>query len=134
ARCWPTAAMHWPRSTRKPSRRRTARGSKRFLHGRLSQRPQDEQRRVAGTHRIRLVGLTLRMAVFSALVLHMPHESLTLDELAAQLGRDRRELEKLVSRGRIPGRRVDGIWRFHPAEIRMWLEQEMRGYNTAELA
>jgi PTS system nitrogen regulatory IIA component len=64
----------------------------------------------------------------------MPHESLTLDELAAHLGRDRRELEKLVSRGRIPGRRVDGDWRFHPAEIRMWLEQEMRGYSTSELA
>jgi PTS system nitrogen regulatory IIA component len=29
---------------------------------------------------------------------------------------------------------VDGEWRFHPAEIRMWLEQEMRAYNTAELA
>src|SRR5262245_5011117 len=64
----------------------------------------------------------------------MPHESLTLDELALQLGRDRRELEKLVSRGRIPGRRIDGEWRFDPAEIRMWLEQEMRAYNTAELA
>ena len=64
----------------------------------------------------------------------MPHEFLTLDELAVQLGRDRRELEKLVSRGRIPGRRVDGVWRFHPAEIRIWLEQEMRGYTTAELA
>jgi len=64
----------------------------------------------------------------------MPHDSLSLDELAEQLGRDRRELEKLVSRGRIPGRRVDGIWRFHPAEIRMWLEQEIRGYSTEELA
>src|SRR5258708_5528012 len=64
----------------------------------------------------------------------MPHESLTLDELAAHLGRDKRELEKLVSRGRIPGRRVDGVWRFHPAEIRIWLEQEMRGYTTSELA
>jgi PTS system nitrogen regulatory IIA component len=64
----------------------------------------------------------------------MPHSSLTLEELAAQLGRDRRELEKLVSRGRIPGRRVDGIWRFNPAEIRIWLEQEMRGYSAAELA
>jgi PTS system nitrogen regulatory IIA component len=29
---------------------------------------------------------------------------------------------------------VEGVWRFHPAEIRMWLEQEMRGFNTAELA
>jgi PTS system nitrogen regulatory IIA component len=64
----------------------------------------------------------------------MSHDSLTLDELAAQLGRDKRELEKLASRGRIPGRRVEGVWRFHPAEIRMWLEQEIRGYTTDELA
>src|SRR5437868_11711894 len=64
----------------------------------------------------------------------MSHQFLSLDELAAQLGRDKRELEKLVTRGRIPGHRVEGSWRFHPAEIRMWLEQEMRGYSTAELA
>jgi PTS system nitrogen regulatory IIA component len=64
----------------------------------------------------------------------LPHEFLSLDELAAHLGRDRRELEKLVQRGRIPGRRVEGEWRFHPSEIRMWLEQEMRGYTTEELA
>jgi PTS system nitrogen regulatory IIA component len=64
----------------------------------------------------------------------VPHEFLSLDELARQLGRDRRELEKLVQRGRIPGRRVDGEWRFHSAEIRHWLEQEMRGYSSDELA
>jgi PTS system nitrogen regulatory IIA component len=64
----------------------------------------------------------------------MSHQFLSLDELATQLGRDKRELEKLVNRGRIPGHRVEGAWRFHPAEIRMWLEQEMRGFNTAELA
>lgn len=64
----------------------------------------------------------------------MPHAFLSLEELAIQLGRDKRELEKLVNRGRIPGHRVDGHWRFHPAEIRQWLEQEMRGYNTTELA
>jgi PTS system nitrogen regulatory IIA component len=64
----------------------------------------------------------------------VPHQFLSLDELATQLGRDKRELEKFVNRGRIPGHRVEGVWRFHPAEIRMWLEQEMRGFNTAELA
>src|SRR5258708_33145688 len=70
----------------------------------------------------------------SSILLHnMPHEALSLDELAVQLGRDRRELEKLVQRGRIPGRRVDGEWRFHPAEIRMWLEQEIRGSTAEEL-
>jgi nitrogen PTS system EIIA component len=64
----------------------------------------------------------------------MPHQFLSIDELAVQLGRDRRELEKLVQRGRIPGRRVEGDWRFHSAEIRHWLEQEMRGYSSDELA
>jgi len=64
----------------------------------------------------------------------MPHEFLSLESLAAQLGRDRREIEKLVQRGRIPGHRVEGTWRFHPAEIRHWLEQEIRGYTSDELA
>lgn len=64
----------------------------------------------------------------------MSHEFLSLDELAAHLGRDKRELEKLVNRGRIPGHRSEGNWKFHPSEIRMWLEQEMRGYSTEELA
>lgn len=63
----------------------------------------------------------------------MPHESLTLAELAERLGRDRREIEKLVQRGRLPGRKVEGDWRFHPAEVTHWLEQEMRGYTSDEL-
>lgn len=57
-----------------------------------------------------------------------------LDELARQLGRDRREIEKLVQRGRIPGRKVSGEWQFHPTEITHWLEQEMREYTDRELA
>ena len=64
----------------------------------------------------------------------MSHESLTIDELAKQLGRDRREVEKLASRGRLPGRKVAGDWQFHPAEIAHWLESEMRGYDEQELA
>src|SRR4029079_13768426 len=64
----------------------------------------------------------------------MPHEFLSLESLAVQLGRDRREVEKLVQRGRIPGHRVEGTWRFHPAEIRHWLAQAIRGYTSDELA
>lgn len=63
----------------------------------------------------------------------MPHEFITLDQLAERLGRDRRTLEKEVSRGRLPGHKVDGGWKFHPAEITQWLEMEMRGYNEEEL-
>lgn len=63
----------------------------------------------------------------------MAHEPYSLKDLAKQLGRDSRELEKLVNRGRIPGRKVNGEWQFHPTEITHWLEQEMRGYTTSEL-
>ena len=64
----------------------------------------------------------------------MSHESISIEELAARLGRDRRDVEKLANRGRIPGRKVGGVWQFHPTEIRHWLEHEMRGYSDTELA
>ena len=64
----------------------------------------------------------------------MSHESLSIEELAARLGRDRREVEKMANRGGIPGRKVGGVWQFHPTEVRHWLEQEMRGYSETELA
>lgn len=63
----------------------------------------------------------------------MDHRTLSLDELARQLGRDRRELEKLVQRGRIPGRKVGEFWQFDSTEITQWLEQEIRGYSDQEL-
>ncbi len=64
----------------------------------------------------------------------MSYEVYSLEELARQLGRDRREIEKLVSRGRIPGRKVGGEWQFHQREITQWLEREMREYSERELA
>lgn len=57
----------------------------------------------------------------------------SLDDLAKELGRDRREVEKAASRGRIPGRKVAGEWQFHPSEIRQWLEQAMRAFSDNEL-
>ncbi len=61
------------------------------------------------------------------------HEWLSLGELAQFLGRDRREIEKLVQRGRIPGRKTQGDWQFHPTEVTHWLEHEMREYSGDEL-
>lgn len=58
----------------------------------------------------------------------------TLDELAEHLGRDRRELERLAQRGRIPAHKRSGAWQFHAAEITQWLEQEMREYSDSQLA
>ena len=63
----------------------------------------------------------------------MVHEFITLEQLAARLGRDRRELEKEVNRGRLPGQKVEGQWRFHSSEITQWLEMEMRDYSDEEL-
>lgn len=64
----------------------------------------------------------------------MSHDWLSLDELARHLGRDRRELERLVHRGRIPAHKRGSDWQFHSAEITEWLEQEMRDYSDTQLA
>jgi PTS system nitrogen regulatory IIA component len=58
----------------------------------------------------------------------------TLDELVQRLGRDRRQVEKLVNRGIIPGRRIGGEWRFNEIEITHWLEQDLRGLDDSGLA
>ena len=64
----------------------------------------------------------------------MSRDFYTLDELALQIGRDRRQVEKLVNRGIIPGRRVGGDWRFNEIEITHWLEQDLRGLDDQGLA
>lgn len=64
----------------------------------------------------------------------MPSDWFNLEELARQLGRDLREIEKLVQRGRIPGHKRGGEWMFQATEISQWLEQEMRSFSDAQLA
>ena len=57
-----------------------------------------------------------------------------MEELTRQLGKERRAVEKQVSRGHIPGRRVSGEWRFNKTEITDWLEREMSGFSETDLA
>ena len=64
----------------------------------------------------------------------MSRDYYTMEELTRQLGRDQRVVEKQVSRGRIPGRRVAGEWRFNKAEITYWLEQEIPELGETDLA
>lgn len=66
--------------------------------------------------------------------LSMSRDFYTLDELVQRLGRDRRQVEKLVNRGVIPGRRIGGDWRFNEIEITHWLEQDIRGLDDQGLA
>ncbi len=63
----------------------------------------------------------------------MSQDTFSLDELSRHLGRDRREIERLASRGRIPGRKTEGGWLFHEREITQWLERELREYTDPEL-
>ncbi len=59
---------------------------------------------------------------------------MTIEELARQLGRDVRIVEKMVSKGKIPGRRTNGRWEFQSAEIREWIENNYSNYSQGELA
>lgn len=64
----------------------------------------------------------------------MSRDYFNLNELTQYLGRNRREVEKQVSRGLIPGRRVAGEWRFNQTEITSWLEKEMPNFSDSDLA
>lgn len=63
----------------------------------------------------------------------MSHNWLSLADLSKQLGRDKRDLEKLVNRGRLPGHKRDGEWQFHESEVASWLEQELRTLSGDQL-
>jgi PTS system nitrogen regulatory IIA component len=60
-------------------------------------------------------------------------ETLDIEQAAAYLSRDTREIGKLANRGVLPGRRVNGEWRFAQAEIKHWLETRLHEHTEAEL-
>ena len=64
----------------------------------------------------------------------MSRDYYTIQELTLQLGRALRVVEKQVSRGHIPGRRVGGEWRFNKTEITDWLEREIPVLCETDLA
>lgn len=43
------------------------------------------------------------------------------------------QVTKMAVRGKVPARRVGGIWRFNEAEIHHWLEDRIGASDTAEL-
>jgi PTS system nitrogen regulatory IIA component len=63
----------------------------------------------------------------------MGSDTMDLDQLASYLRRDSRELQKLATRGQLPGRKVGGVWRFARAEINLWLGTAMRGFDDEQL-
>lgn len=55
----------------------------------------------------------------------MPFRNMSLEEFARHIGLDLREVEKLATRGKLPGERIGGRWRFNRARVTEWLQQEM---------
>ncbi|MCO8122691.1 PTS sugar transporter subunit IIA [Stieleria sp. TO1_6] len=52
-------------------------------------------------------------------------EDLDLAQIAQYLHITPTQVEKMVSRGRLPGRKVSGQWKFNEAEIHHWLEEQL---------
>ena len=63
----------------------------------------------------------------------MPHESMNIDELAKYLKQDARDVQKLASKGTIPGKKVGGEWRFHRNEINYWIESNLHSHENETL-
>src|SRR5437588_12977096 len=64
----------------------------------------------------------------------MGNDMMDLQQLATYLQRDLREVSKLASRGHLPGHKVGGEWRFHPAEINHWIETQLPAYTEQQLS
>jgi nitrogen PTS system EIIA component len=63
----------------------------------------------------------------------MAAEDFDVDHLAAYLHLMPAEVTKLAERGKLPGRRVGGTWRFSSAEIHHWMEDRIGLSDDGEL-
>ncbi|MFO0912779.1 MAG: PTS sugar transporter subunit IIA [Pirellulales bacterium] len=63
----------------------------------------------------------------------MAEPDFDIDGLAAYLHLMPRQVERLVTRGQLPGRKVGGQWRFSRADIHHWMEARMGVLDDAEL-
>jgi PTS system nitrogen regulatory IIA component len=55
----------------------------------------------------------------------MPDDDFDIESLAAYLHLGAAQVQKLAERGKLPGRRVAGNWRFARGEIHHWLEERI---------
>jgi PTS system nitrogen regulatory IIA component len=63
----------------------------------------------------------------------MASEDFDIDSLAAYLHMMPAQIARLAERGKIPGRRVGGAWKFSQAEIHHWFEQRIGLSDADEL-
>ena len=55
----------------------------------------------------------------------MPHSDFDMQTLARYLHLSPQQVGKLADRGKLPGRKVGGEWRFSKADIHHWLENRI---------
>ncbi len=63
----------------------------------------------------------------------MPHTDFDIDRLAVYLHLTPQQVTRLVERGKLPGRKVAGAWRFAKAEIHHWFERRIGLSDGEEL-
>jgi nitrogen PTS system EIIA component len=63
----------------------------------------------------------------------MASNDFDIDSLAAYLHLSPATVAKMADRGRLPGRRIGGQWRFSQAEIHHWLEERIGVSDDEEL-
>ena len=63
----------------------------------------------------------------------MPHADFDMEGLASYLHLAPSQVAKLAERGKLPGRKVAGQWRFSKAEIHHWLERRIGASDEDEL-
>ena len=64
----------------------------------------------------------------------MADDDFDISALAAYMHMLPAQITKLADRGKLPGRRIGGQWRFSRPEINLWLEEKIGLSDTEELA
>lgn len=63
----------------------------------------------------------------------MPENDFDIERLADYLHLSTAQVAKMADRGKLPGRKIAGQWRFSPAEIHHWLEDRIGASDEEEL-
>lgn len=63
----------------------------------------------------------------------MPYGNMNLEDFARHVGMRPDEVRQLAERGKLPGHKVGGQWRFNRAQVTEWLQQEIPTYDHDRL-
>ncbi len=72
-------------------------------------------------------------AAFQTKIVLMPYRDFTTSSLAAYLHLTPRQVERLAERGKLPGRKIAGQWRFAKPDIHHWIEKRIGLSDEDEL-